>query len=324
LKSKKLNIAILTGGNVAERGVSLKSAETIYKYLNKDRYNTYVIELNGKTFTEQASKEKLDLNDFSFSKGTQKITFDLVFLILHGHPAEDGSILGYFELLGIPCTGCDHFVGALTFNKQLTKDFLRPFGVPMADSRLIRRKEEINFEDIKSMGFPLFVKPNKNGSSYGVTKVLDDSCIASSIQKSFNFDDEVIIEQFMEGAEFSNGAFREGKEVIVLPITEIRSENDFFDYKAKYEEESQEITPAEISETLKNQCQALTKKIYELLDCKGMVRIDYILVNGTFHLLEVNTIPGMSEQSIIPQQVLASGRTMTAFLDAIVDEAIAD
>jgi D-alanine-D-alanine ligase len=174
------------------------------------------------------------------------------------------------------------------------------------------------------MGFPLFVKPNKNGSSYGVTKVLDDSCIASSIQKSFNFDDEVIIEQFMEGAEFSNGAFREGKEVIVLPITEIRSENDFFDYKAKYEEESQEITPAEISETLKNQCQALTKKIYELLDCKGMVRIDYILVNGTFHLLEVNTIPGMSEQSIIPQQVLASGRTMTAFLDAIVDEAIAD
>ena len=319
---KKLNIAILTGGNVAERGISLKSAKTIEKFLNASKYESYIIELNNKQFIEQATRTVLDLNDFSLKKEGQKITFDLVFLILHGHPAEDGSILGYFELLGIPCTGCDHFVGALTFNKQRTKDFLRPHGIPMADSRLLRRGHAIDVADIKQMGFPLFVKPNRNGSSYGVTKVPDEHCILTSAQKSFEFDDEVIVEQFIAGQEFSNGIFRKGKEVIVMPITEIRSENEFFDYKAKYENESQEITPAEISEELTKQCQAQTKKIYELLNCKGMCRVDYILVDGVFHFLEINTIPGMSEQSIVPQQVLAMGWQLSDFLDAIIEEAL--
>ena len=323
-KKEKLNLAILTGGNVAERGISLKSAQTIVRFLNKQKYTAYIIELNGKAFFEQSSGIELDMNDFSLKKGGKKITFDLVFLILHGHPAEDGSIIGYFELLGIPCTGCDHFVSALTFNKQLTKDFLRPYGIPMADSRLLQKNIEIDVEDIKSMGFPLFVKPNKNGSSYGVSKVPNEHCIQTSVAKSFEFDDEVIIEQFMDGVEFSNGVFRKGKEVIVMPITEIRPEKEFFDYEAKYENASQEITPANLSLKLTSKCQALSKQLYELLNCKGMVRFDYILVENTFYLLEANTIPGMSEQSIVPQQVRAMGWTLTDFLDAIIEEALED
>lgn len=319
---KKLNIAILTGGNVAERIVSLKSAKTVEKYLDNQKYQSFVIELNGKQFVEQQTGKRLDLNDFSFKKGSAKITFDLVFLMLHGHPAESGSIVGYFELLGIPCTGCDHFVSALTFNKQLTKDFLRPHEIPMVDSRLLRKGQAIDLEDIKSMGFPLFVKPNKNGSSYGVTKVPDENCILTSTQKAFEFDDEVIVEQFMAGQEFSNGVYRKGNEVIVMPITEIRTENEFFDYKAKYENESEEITPAEISDELTTQCKGITKSIYELLNCQGMCRVDYILIEGVFHFLEINTIPGMTEQSFIPQQVAAMGMDLSDFLDVIVEEGL--
>lgn len=318
----KLNIAILTGGNVAERGISLKSAKTIEKNLPAKKYRSWIIELNGTQFIEQATGIVLDKNDFSLTKSSEKITFNAVFLILHGHPAEDGSIQGYFELLGIPCTGCDHFVSALTFNKQATKDYLRPHGIPMADSRLLRKGQVINWEDLESMGFPLFVKPNKNGSSYGVSKVEDNSCIQTSVKKAFEYDDEVIVEQFMEGREFSNGVFRQGTEVIVLPITEIITQNEFFDYQAKYENESEEITPAVLSYMQTNRCQAQSKNLYELLNCKGMVRFDYIFKNNKFNLLEANTIPGWSEQSIFPQQVLAHGMTLASCLDALIEEAI--
>lgn len=322
MKKEKQNIAILTGGNVAERGVSLRSAKNVEQHINPDKYTPYVIELNGEQLIEQKSGIQLDLNDFSLLLNQEKITFDLVVLMLHGHPAESGSILGYFELLGIPCTGCDHFVSALTFNKQRTKDFLRPYDIPMADSRLLRKGQAIDLEDIKSMGFPLFVKPNKNGSSYGITKVPDENCILTSTQKAFEFDDEVIVEQFMQGQEFSNGVFRKGDEVIVMPITEIRTENEFFDYKAKYENESEEITPAEISDALTAQCQVRTKRIYELLNCKGGCRIDYILIDGVFHFLEINTIPGMTQESFIPQQVAAMGWELSDFLDVIIKEGL--
>ncbi len=318
----KLNIAILTGGNVAERGISLKSAKTIEKHLNKEKYNSWIIELNGADFMEQSTGIVLDKNDFSLSKGEERITFNAVFLILHGHPAEDGSIQGYFELLGIPCTGCNHFVSALTFNKQATKDFLRPHGIPMADSRLLKKGRDIDWKDLATMGYPLFVKPNKNGSSYGISKVADDSCIQTSIQKAFEFDDEVIVEQFMDGREFSNGVFRQGNQVIVLPITEIVSKNEFFDYQAKYENESEEITPAVLTYMQTQRCQNQSRLLYELLNCKGMVRFDYIFSNNRFRLLEANTIPGWSEQSIFPQQVIAHGMTLTDCLDAIVEEAL--
>lgn len=319
---KKLNIAILAGGNVAERAVSLKSAKTVAQHLDKTKYKSSIIEVNGTNFIDQASGFILDKNDFSLDVDGLKTMYDAIFLMLHGHPAEDGSIQGYFELLGIPCTGCDHFVSALTFNKQITKDFLRPHGIPMADSRLLKKGQAIDWTDLESMGFPLFVKPNKNGSSYGITKVNDHTCMQSSTQKAFEFDDEVIVEQFMEGREFSNGVFRSGQEIIVLPITEIVSENEFFDYQAKYENASEEITPARLTLEQTEKCQAQSKRLYDLLNCKGMVRFDYILQNQEFCLLEANTIPGWSAQSIFPQQVVAHGLTLTECLNSVLEEVL--
>ena len=319
---KKLNIAIITGGNVAERGVSLKSGQTIFNNLNDTKYNGYLIDFDGKNFIEMRTQSILDKNDFSFHQGEEKIQFDLAFLMLHGHPAEDGVLQGFLEIIGLPYTGCDHFVSSLTFDKQACKTYLKNFDIPMAASQLIRKGQAYHISEIEKMRFPLFVKPNKNGSSYGITKVLDSSSIDSAIQKAFQFDNEVIIESFLQGNEYSNGAIRKGNEIIVLPITEIISENEFFDYAAKYEEASQEITPANLSPEESATCQALTKKIYEILNCDGVVRIDYIKVGEIFYFLEANTIPGFSEQSIYPQQTIAHGWTISYLLDILVEECL--
>ena len=319
---KKMNVAIITGGNVAERGISLKSGATVFKHLDDAKYNKYLVELRGKDFIELESEQIVDKNDFSITIDNQKLTFDLAFLMLHGHPAEDGCLQGYFEIIGLPYTGCDHFVSALTFNKQACKDFLRHFDIPMAGSVLIQKGMEVDLPAIEALGLPIFVKPNKNGSSYGVTKVNALSELDEAIERSFQFDTEVIIEQYLEGTEYSNGVVRKDGEIVVLPVTEIISETEFFDYEAKYENKSQEITPANLSESLKTDCQTLSYKLYDVLGCSGMSRFDYILVNGLFYFLEANTIPGMSEQSIIPQQAKAHGWSLSTFLDAIVDQAI--
>ena len=317
---KKLNIAILTGGNVAERGISLKSAKTVETHLDKNKYNTWMIELNGSQFIEQATGIVLDKNDFSLKKAGENTTFDLVYLILHGHPAEDGNIQGYFQLLGIPCTGCDHFVSALTFNKQATKNYLRNYDVPMATSRLIRRNDNIDWEALKALDFPVFVKPNKNGSSYGVSKVDEFSGVQKAVENAFQYDDEILVETFLDGKEFSNGVLRRDGEVVVLPITEIVPEGEFFDYQAKYENKSQEITPARLTNEEATKCKKLTKELYEILGCGGVCRMDYILVGDVFYFLEANTIPGFSEQSIVPQQAQAMGWTIGEVLDAVVAE----
>ena len=317
---KKLNIAIITGGIVAERGISLKSAKVIHKHLNRRRYTPYIIDFNGKNFLEISSKKKLSKVDFSFSKDGEKVKIDLVFLMLHGSPAEDGKLQGYLEIMGIPYTGCDVFVSSLTFDKQACKIFLKNYDIPMADSQLVRRGEKVNVNQIAKIGFPQFVKPNKNGSSYGITKVNEKSEIKSAIEKAMQFDDEVIIEGFLKGREFSNGVFRKGDEVIILPITEIISKNDFFDFQAKYENESQEVTPANLSKKDTAKCQALSKKIYQALGGKGMVRMDYIKMGNSFYFLEANSIPGFSEQSLFPQQIVGAGMTVKEVLDAVVDE----
>lgn len=317
---KKFNIAILTGGNASERSISLKSADTIYNHLDADKYDKYIIELNGADFHEQRSRQVLDKNDFSFKQDGQRITFDLVFMMLHGHPAEDGSIQGYFDLLNIPYTGCDHFVSALTFNKQACKDFLRVHDIAMAGSVLLHKHTEIDQTALTDLGLPVFVKPNKNGSSYGASKVDQADQLASAIEQAFKYDDEVIVEQYLKGREFTNGVVRKGQEIIVLPITEVVTENDFFDYKAKYENQSQEITPARLDEIQAQNCKAISKKLYQVLGCRGVCRFDYIWVDGVFYFLEANTIPGMSEQSIIPQQTLAHGWQLNELLDAVVAE----
>lgn len=319
---KKTNIAIITGGNVAERGVSLQSAQTVYKHLDSNKYRKSIIELNGTVFTEQASGRQVDLNDFTLEDENGKVKFDLILFMLHGHPAEDGCLQGYFEVLGIPYTGCDQFVSALTFNKQATKDYLRSHGVPMAESRLLFKHQPFNLEDLKDLGLPLFVKPNKNGSSYGVSKVKAFKALQDAITLAFQYDDEVVVEQFLDGQEFSNGVVRKDGQTLVLPITEIVSQNEFFDFKAKYESESQEITPARLTTKQTANCQAATKRIFDALGCGGMARIDYIKVGETFYFLEANTIPGMSEASIIPQQARAHGWTIGELLDAVVEDAM--
>ncbi len=319
----KKKIAIITGGNVAERGISLKSAKTIAEHLDKERYNVFVIELEGTEFYEQKSRTRIDKNDFSLPRNEEPtIHFDLAFPMLHGHPAEDGCLQGYFDIIGLPYTGCDHFVSALTFNKQACKDYLLPFDIPMADSVLLHKGQQVNGKaaQLEALGLPVFVKPNKNGSSYGVTKVTENDQLSGSIHKAFDYDEEVIVEQFLSGGEFSVGVVRKDSEIVVLPVTEIVPQHEFFDYKAKYENESEEITPARLSDPMTRKCQQLSYDLYKILNCKGMVRFDYILVGDIFYFLEANTIPGMSEQSIVPQQALAHGWTIGELLDAVVGE----
>ena len=321
MSTKKLNVAIITGGNVAERPVSLKSAVTVARHLSDDKYQKFVLELNGTKFVEQQSGSTVDLNDFSLLlENRERVHFDLAYLILHGHPAEDGRLQGYLEMLGIPYTGCDPLVSALTFDKQACKDFLRAHGVPMAPSRVVFRGQPYDTAALLDMGLPLFVKPNKNGSSFGVSKVNTPDTLDAAIAKAFEFDDEVVVEGFLKGREFSNGVFRKNGEIVVLPVTEIISFNEFFDYKAKYENQSKEVTPADLSPELLQKCQEQTRNIYAALGCRGICRFDYILVGETFFFLEANTIPGMSEASIVPQQARAFGISLSGLLDAVVRE----
>ncbi|MBK6946658.1 MAG: D-alanine--D-alanine ligase [Haliscomenobacter sp.] len=318
----KRTLAVITGGNVAEREISLKSAETVAQHLDPSKYEVFILDLIGKIFIDKQSGARVDLNDFSLDLGDRKVTFDAVYLMLHGHPAEDGRLQGYFELLGIPYTGCDPLVSALTFDKQACKDFLKSRGIPMAPSVVVRKGMPYDQNALLKMGLPLFVKPNKNGSSFGVSKVNQPNELPQAIEKAFAFDNEVVVEAFLKGSEYSNGVLRKDGGIVVLPITEIIPKNEFFDFKAKYENESKEITPALLPMELTRNCQEQTRKIYEALGCRGIARFDYILVDRVFYFLEANTIPGMSEASIVPQQAAAHGWTITELLEAVVQEAL--
>jgi len=317
---KKLNVAILTGGNVAERSISLKSAKTIEKHLNPERFTNRVIELNGKDFVDQQSGVILDKNDFSMQLAGEHITFDYVFLMLHGQPAEDGAIVGYFDLLGIPYNGNNHFVSALTFNKQACKEYLRPHGYAMAPSVLLQKSRAIDWEALKAMKLPVFVKPNNNGSSYGISKVDKYEDFEQAIAKGFEFDTELVVEGYLKGREFSIGTVRADGEIVVMPVTEIIPHNDYFDFDAKYKNQSDEVTPADITEAERKEVQAICASMYQTLGCKGLARFDFIQDDGAFNFLEVNTIPGFSEQSLFPQQAQEHGWSITKLLDYVIDD----
>ncbi len=322
-RSKKLNIAVITGGDNAEQEISAKSAHTIVKHLDKEKYDTYLLHYHWGKFSDAVTEFPVDLNKFSMEVFDGTVRFDLVLLFLHGTPAEDGKIQAYLELLEIPYIGCDHFTSALTFDKHACKQYLSSSDIPMAKSVLLH-KGQPDMAQLKSLeGTSLFVKPNKNGSSYGITMVKANEDYTEAIQKAFEFDDEVIIEEYLKGREFSNGVYRGTDGIQVMPITEIIPHKDFFDYEAKYKNESDEVTPAKLDDTLSQKCQAQSKKLYQLLQCKGMVRFDYILVGDEFYFLEANTIPGFSEQSLFPQQIKAAGLTISEVLDDIIDEHMA-
>ncbi|HLP92975.1 MAG TPA: D-alanine--D-alanine ligase family protein [Saprospiraceae bacterium] len=317
-----VNIAILTGGDSEERVISLKSGQVVYDHLPKDRYRCFMIDVQKSSWKDIVSGVEIDKNDFSLTLNGEKIQFACAFAALHGAPLEDGKMQGYLEMLGIPYTCCNGFVSALTMNKHNTKMQMAQYGnrIPMAKSVLLHRGEAIDQARIEALGLPLFVKPNTHGSSFGVTKVKTAGDLSGAIEEAFRFDKEVVVESFLPGREFSNGALRVNGEIIVLPVTEIIPEDEFFTYAAKYEGRSKEVTPAEISTELSAQCQANSKFLYQALGCSGVVRFDYILVGETFHFLEANTIPGISPASIVPQQAVAHGWALGEFFALLIEE----
>ncbi len=318
------NIAILTGGHSEERVISLKSGQVVFDHLPKDRYRCFLIDIQKADWRDLGSGVQVDKNDFSLipSPRDEKIRFDCAFAALHGSPLEDGKMQGYLEMLGIPYTCCDGYVSALTMNKHNTKMQMAQYGsrIPMAKSVLLHRGETFDNQIVESLGLPLFVKPNTHGSSFGVTKVKTAAELLPAIDEAFRFDQEVVVESFLPGREFSNGALRVGGEVLVLPVTEIIPDDEFFTYAAKYEGRSKEVTPAEISPELLKQCQGNSHFLYNALQCRGVVRFDYILVGDTFHFLEANTIPGISPASIVPQQAVAHGWKLGEFFALLIEE----
>tara|TARA_B100001758_G_C18414304_1_gene618239 strand:- start:2360 stop:3313 length:954 start_codon:yes stop_codon:yes gene_type:complete len=308
------NIAILTGGDSKEYNISLLSANTVLKNLNKHKYKGVIVHLKDGEYT--IKKHTLDTSDFSYIKNNEKIKFDKIFIALHGPPAENGLIQEYFERKGIPYTSCDAKTSKLTFNKFECNKKLRTLGFRCPKSILINSAEKhTDIQIIKRINLPFFVKPNGSGSSYGISKVTERTNISDSINKAFQHDQEVIIESLIAGTEVSCGVYFDGSEIIALPITEIVTNNDFFDYKAKYEGESEEITPARIDNNLTLEIQQKTIDIYKEMNLSGICRIDFIIEKKKVYIIEINTIPGLSENSIIPKQLEVANISLSDFFD---------
>lgn len=318
----KKRIAVVTGGFSDERVISMKSCSFVRNHLNRDKYDLHTIIIDSDRWYEESTGIDIDKNDFSFRSGSAKIHFDGVYLIIHGPPVEDGQLQGYFNLLGIPHSTCDTFTSALCFNKQATKAYLTPFGIPMAKSIMLNRPEFPGEDAMKQLGYPVFVKPNCHGSSFGISKAKSREELLQSCELAYKYDSEILVESYMEGREFSCGVVRHNGKIIALPVTEIISETEFFDFAAKYEHKSQEITPADLREEEANECRTRAAEIYRLLNCRGMVRVDFILHRGTFKMLEVNTVPGLSPESIIPAQSRAYGWSYSDFLEVVVNETL--
>jgi D-alanine-D-alanine ligase len=300
------HIAIIMGGYSSEYKISLKSGAVVFETLDRTKYRPYSVHIFKDKWVyvaENGTEFPIDKNDFSVTVNNEKIVFDCVFNAIHGSPGEDGYMQAYFKLLNIPQTSCSMYQAALTFNKRDLLATLRPYGIKTAESYCLNLGDSIN-EDaiIAKVGLPCFVKANKAGSSFGISKVYEKKLLKAAIKNSFKEDNEIIIEQFLDGVEVSVGVISYKGETTVLPVTEIVSENDFFDYQAKYEGKSQEITPARISEDYTNKVRTVAKKIYEILQMTGFTRSEFIFKNDEPYLLEVNTVPGLTKESILPQQ----------------------
>ncbi len=330
MKENKRTIAIVCGGDSSEHDVSLRSAQGLYSFFDKQRYDVYVVDI--KKFDwhvnlPDGTTTKIDRNDFSFVENGKRKMFDYAYITIHGTPGENGILQGYFELVDIPYSTSGVLVEAMTFDKFVLNQYLRSYGVSVAESLLIRRGMEhlVSDDDILSrIGMPCFVKPANDGSSFGVSKVKNIDQLAPAVRKAMMESDEVMVEQFLNGTEITVGCYKTKEKTVVFPITEVVSSNEFFDYDAKYNGQVQEITPARIPEDVARRASELTSAIYDILHCNGIIRIDYILTdNGKggvkINLLEVNTTPGMTATSFIPQQVKAAGLEMADVLTDIVE-----
>ena len=314
----KKNIALVWGGYSSESVVSAKSVAGIYSFMDKEKYNVYKLQITKDKWIVDLNGEEVvvDKNDFSFvnTQTQTKIKFDFAYITIHGTPGEDGRLQGYLEMLDIPYSTCSLETSALTFNKYYCNKFLKNFDIAVADSIVLRvgQKYDVN-EIVNSLGLPIFVKPSIGGSSFATTKVKEESELEGAIKLAFEEAGEVIVESCVAGTEVND-------VVCALPITEVVTKNEFFDYEAKYEGAVEEITPARISAEMTSEIQQLTKKIYRLVGAKGIIRVDYIISNRVPVLLEVNTTPGMTATSFIPQQVAAAGLNMTDILTSIIEE----
>ena len=319
----KRNIAVIAGGNSSEREVSLRSANTVLEHLDKELYNPYLVEIKGNSMTviTNGTKTPVDLNDFSFSKDGEKVKFEYAYIIIHGTPGENGILEGYLKMLDIPHSTCGVLASALTFNKFMLNQFLKSFGIRIADSIMLRKGDTITAADVvEKIGLPCFIKPSDGGSSFGTTKVKEPEQIEEAIAAAFNESDEIMIESFMQGTEVTNGYYKTKQREVFLPVTEVVPKRDFFDYEAKYNGAVEEITPARIPDELRDRIQMLTAAIYKIVGCNGIIRNDYIITeDNKINLLEINTIPGMTETSFIPQQIRAAGMTVKEVLTEIIE-----
>jgi len=317
-------IAIVAGGNSSEYPISVRSAQGVSAAL-KGKYETYIINIKGTEWYWEDPKGrlfKIDKNDFTLVMDDQRVRFDAAFISIHGNPGENGLLQGYFDMTGIPYTSCDAFVSALTFNKQACKLYLNEYGIPMTGGLLIRKGQQYDADAIVSqIGLPCFVKPNASGSSFGVTKVKEVADFSSAVEKAFAEGHEVLVESFMKGTEVACGVVKTRQKKIIMPVTEVVPKKEFFDFEAKYTQGlSDEITPARMPEEVTSRIQELSSEIYDILGCRGIVRVDFIVTEDGPQFLEINTIPGMTPESIIPQQAAVFGISQTDLYSMVIED----
>lgn len=330
MNTLKRNIAIVCGGDSSEHDVSIRSAQGLYSFFDKERYNIYIVDVKGQDWhvnLPNGTTAPIDKNDFSFVLDGKAVVFDYAYITIHGTPGENGVMQGYFELLHIPYSTSGVLVEAMTFDKYVLNNYLRGWGVNVAKSILVRRGEESRYSDEfieKEIGMPCFVKPAADGSSFGVSKVKNVDQLAPALRVAFMESDEVMVESFMKGTEISIGCYKTRDKAVVFPATEVVTSNEFFDYDAKYNGQVQEITPARLSPETTKRVEEETSRIYDILHCNGIIRIDYIISkdadgNDKINMLEINTTPGMTATSFIPQQVRAAGLDIKDVLTDIVE-----
>jgi len=326
MENLKRTIAIVCGGDSSEHDVSLRSAQGLYSFFDKERYNVYIVDIKGQDWHVElpdGTTAKIDRNDFSFMENGEAKIFDYAYITIHGTPGENGLLQGYFDLIGLPYSTSGVLVEAMTFDKFVLNQYLRGYGVKVADSLLIRKgyEELVSDDEIEErIGMPCFVKPAADGSSFGVSKVKEKDMLAPAIRKAMLESPEIMVESYLEGTEISIGVYKTKEKTVVLPATEVVTSNEFFDYDAKYNGQVQEITPARLPEDVTERVSQITSHIYDILHCNGIIRIDFIISKeGSISMLEVNTTPGMTATSFIPQQVRAAGLSMTDVLTEIVE-----
>jgi len=321
----KKNIAVVYGGDSSEFVVSVKSSKNVFESINPSIYNVWKVQMQGLNWDVLEGDEviaSIDKGDFSFVRNGEKIQFDFAYITIHGTPGEDGKLQGYFDLVKIPYSTCGVYSSALTFNKYFCSNYLRNFGVPMAKSVRLFKGDVIDTDKlVEELGLPVFVKPNAGGSSFGVTKVKEKSQLLAALEMATKESSDILVEEFIDGPEFTCGLVKLSDQEILFPVTEVIPQNEFFDFEAKYTVgKTDEITPARISPELTSKIQQLSSRIYDLCDCSGIVRVDYILKDGEFYFLEVNTTPGMTATSFVPQQIAAMDRKLGDVLGLIIED----